>query len=168
MKRRRFSTRAPWLSGDRAYGKGHGGARRASLVVRRVLRPRAGGPEGDAPARAADEGEQVVDVGRAHLGLDARDGGGEIGARTEEDAEGGAERAQAPAVEARTAQPHAVQPAHGVRVVDDREGRQVARGAREPAHDDEPPDAAMLMHDTVPGDEGLVLYQHVPAQGGAR
>src|SRR2546426_11338314 len=128
MKRRRFSTRAPRGSGDRAYGKGHGGARRASLVVRRVLRPRAGGPEGDAAARAADEGEQVVDVGRAHLGLDARDRGGAIGARAEEDAEGGGERAQALAVEAGAAQPDAVEAAHGVRAVDDREGGQITRG----------------------------------------
>src|SRR3989441_751604 len=137
MKRRRFSTRAPGRSGNRAYGKGNGGARRASLFVRFVLRPRAGGPEGDAPARAADEGEQVVDVGRAHLGLDARDGGREVRARVEEDAERGRERAHAFAVEAGAAQPHAVEAAHGVRAVDDREGRQVARGAREPAHDDE-------------------------------
>src|SRR5881409_1414830 len=155
MKRRRFSTRAPGRSGDRAYGKGNGGARRASLFVRCVLRPRAGGPEGDAPARAADEGEQVVDIGRAHLGFDARDGGGEIGARTEEDAEGGAERTQALAVEAGAAQPDAVEAAHGVRAVDDREGRQVTRGAREPAHDDEPPDPAVLVHDAVAGHEGL-------------
>src|SRR5438067_353690 len=64
--------------------------------------------------------------------------------------------------------PDAVQSAHGVRAVDDREGRQVARGAREPAHDDEPPDSAVLVHDAVAGDEGLVLHHHVPAQGGAR
>src|SRR5438046_6330439 len=140
MKRRRFSTRAPGASGGRAYGKGHGGARRASLVVRRVLRPRAGGPEGDAPARAADEGEQVVDVGRAHLGLDAGDRGREVRARAEEDAEGGGERAYALAVEAGAPQPDAVEAAHRVRAVDDRKGRQIARGAREPAHDDQPPD----------------------------
>src|SRR6266446_4050880 len=152
MKRRRFSTQAPWLSGDRAYGKANGGARRASLVVCRVLRPRAGRPEGDAPARAADEGEQVVDVGRAHLGLDAGYRGREVRARVEEDAEGGGERAQALAVEAGTAQPDAVQSPHGMRAVDDREGRQVTRGAREPAHDDEPPDPAVLVHDAVAGD----------------
>src|SRR5919197_6040403 len=139
MKRRRFSTRGPGASGNEAYGKGRGGARRASLLVGGVLR-RAGGPEGDAPARAADEGEEVVDVGRAHLRLDARDRSGEVGARVEEDAEGRRERAHAVAVEAGAAEPDAVQAAHGVRAVDDREGRQVARGARQPAHDGEPPD----------------------------
>src|SRR3989475_12347833 len=118
MKRRRFSTRAPGENAARAYGKGRGRARRTS----RVLRPRAHGPEGDAAARAADEGEEMVDVGRAHLGLDARDRRGEIGARAEEDAEGGGERAHALAVEAGAAQPDAVEAAHGVRAVDDREG----------------------------------------------
>src|SRR2546422_10300926 len=113
MKRRRFSTQAPWLSGDRAYGKGHGGARRASLVVRRVLRPRTGRPEGDAPARAADEGEELVNVGRAHLGLDARDRGREVRTRVEEDAERGRERAHAFGVEAGAARPHAVEAPHG-------------------------------------------------------
>src|SRR2546428_13340102 len=114
MKRRRFSTRAPGGNAARAYGKGRGQARRTSAVVLGVVRPGAGGPEGDPAPRAADEGQEMVDVGRAHLGLDTRDRRGEIGARAEEDAEGGGERADALAVEAGAAQPDAVQPAHGM------------------------------------------------------
>src|SRR5439155_20955017 len=145
MKRRRFSTRAPRGNAARAYGKGRGRARRTSRVLRRVLPPRAHGPEGDAAARAADEGEEMVDVGRAHLRLDPRHRGRDVGAHAEEYAEGARQRPHALAVEAGAAQPDAVQTAHRVRAVDEREGRQVARGAREPAHDDEPPDAAVLV-----------------------
>jgi len=52
----------------------------------------------------------MVDVGRAHLGLDARDRGREVRARVEEDAERGRERAHAFAVEAGAAQPTRLRP----------------------------------------------------------
>src|SRR5262249_38312263 len=115
----------------------------------------------DAAARAPDECEEVLDIRRAHLVREARDRVGEVRPRPEEDAERDRQGAYALTVEARAAEPDSIEPAHDVRLVADRERRHVARRAREPAHDREPPDPAMLMDDAVTGDERLVLDDDV-------
>src|SRR5881397_1472228 len=99
MKRRRFSTGAPGGGPQRAYEKDAPRARRASRVVPGPIRQRARRAEGDPPDRGADEREQVIDVGRANLGLDAGDGCAEVRPDPEENAKGAGECPDAIGVE---------------------------------------------------------------------
>src|SRR5213593_2046493 len=105
MKRRRFSTGTPGGGPRRAYEKPPARARRASRVVPHPIRQGARRAERHAAAGGADEGEQMIDVGRADLGLDAGDGGTEVGADPEEDAKGGGERSDPLGVEAGPREP---------------------------------------------------------------
>src|SRR5262249_14605258 len=125
-----------------------------SLVVVAVLRSFSEtGTERDPPSGRADEGDQLVDIDRAHLRLDARERELQVRPDAEEDAEGRRERAHPLAVESGATEPDAVEAADGVREVDDRERGQVARGAREAAHHHQAPDPAVLMDDAVARDE---------------
>src|SRR5262245_16784968 len=109
MKRRWVSTRSPGCRG--AYGKVSEGARRAgrSLLVIRLVDPRAAQRAvRHPPFRRTDEGQQVVDVGRANLRLDPRHRSAQVGPDPEQDAVGLRERSDALAIEACAAQPDAV------------------------------------------------------------
>src|SRR5262245_5060221 len=126
MKRRRSSI----ADRRRAYGKASGRARRSSVGV--VVFGGAGAARrapGNAAAAAADEGEEVLDVGRVHFRLDARRREREVDPLAKEEAEGGGERADALAVEARAAEPDAVQAADHAGLVRCDERWHIARSA---------------------------------------
>src|SRR2546426_6175747 len=147
-----------------------GGTMPATTGSRLILRPLCPRPRGrrHAPHRRSHERQEVVDVGRADLGLHLRECRAHVGRHAEEHAERRGECPDAGGVEARAAEPDAVQPAHGMGPVHDGEWWDVAARARKAAHDREPPDPAVLVDDAVPRDEGLVLDHHVTAEQRAR
>src|SRR5262249_13627127 len=118
----------------------------SSLVDRLLVEASLTRPHGDAPPGGPDECQQLVDVGRSHLGLDPRDRLAQVEPGAEQDAERGQQRADAGGVESAAPQPHPVEPAYRVRAIHDAEGRNVPAGAREAAQDRETSDAHGLVH----------------------
>src|SRR4029077_18821856 len=113
----------------------------SSLVARLLLEAAAlTGPHGDASPGGPDEPQQLVDVGRSYLRLDARNRLAQVEPGAEQDAERRQQRADAGRVESAAPEPHPVEPAHRVCAVHDAEGRDVPAGAREAAQDREPSD----------------------------
>jgi len=122
------------------------------------------GAHRDAALRCPDEGEELGDFGHGtQLLLDPRHGGLQILADPEEHAERGPDGADAGGVEARAPHADAIDAVHLVSVVHEGEGRHVAAGTRQPAHDGEASDAHELVHHAVAGDEGALAQVHVPA-----
>src|SRR6516164_1025589 len=112
----------------------------SSLVDRLLVEAFLTRPHGDASPGGPDEAQQLVDVGRSHRRLDARDRLAQVEPGAKQDAERRQQRADAGGVESAAPQPHPVEPAHRVRAVHDAEGRNVPAGAREATQDREPSD----------------------------
>ncbi len=125
--------------------------------------PRAGA---DAAARRADEIQQDGDVAgrvvKSRFELFHR--GAEVAALSEENLKGVLQRPYPGLIEAGPAQPHGIQPAHGMLPVNDGERRDVPAGGAHAAHDGDLSDADELVDRAARREHGTVADLDVAAQ----